>query len=52
MRLNVGKYCFSNKVCDDWNGLPGEVVNAGSVDGSVDSIRGCSFYGAIFDKIG
>jgi len=32
VRLDVGKYCFSNRVCDEWNRLPGEVVNAESVD--------------------
>jgi len=32
VRLDVGKYCFSNRVCDEWNQLPGEIVNAGSVD--------------------
>jgi len=32
VRLDVEKYCFSDKVCDEWNRLPGEKVNAGSVD--------------------
>jgi len=32
VRLDVGKYCFSYRVCDEWNRLPGDVVNAGSVD--------------------
>jgi len=32
VRLDVGKYCFSNRVCDEWNQLPGEIVNAESVD--------------------
>jgi len=27
MRLDVGKYCFRNRVCDEWNRLPGEIVN-------------------------
>jgi len=31
-RLDVGKYYFSNRVCDEWNRLPGEIVNVGSVD--------------------
>jgi len=30
--LDVGKYCFSNRVCDEWNRLPGEIGNARSVD--------------------
>jgi len=24
-------YCFTNRVCDEWNRLPGKIVNAGSV---------------------
>jgi len=32
VRLDEGKYCFSNRVCDEWNQLPGEIVNEGSVD--------------------
>jgi len=32
LRLDGGKYCFSNRVCNEWNRLPGEIVNAGSVD--------------------
>jgi len=32
VKLDVGKYCFSNRVCDEWNRLLGEIVNAGSVD--------------------
>jgi len=31
-RLDVEKYCFSNRVCDEWNRLPDEIVNAGSFD--------------------
>jgi len=27
VRLDIGKYCFSNRVCDEWNRLPGEIVN-------------------------
>jgi len=23
VKLDVGKYCFSNRVCDEWNRLPG-----------------------------
>jgi len=30
--LDVGKYYFSNRVCDEWNRQPGEIVNVGSVD--------------------
>jgi len=32
VRWDVKKYCFSNRVCNEWNRLPGEIVNAGSVD--------------------
>jgi len=32
VRLIVGKYCFSNRVCDEWNRLLGVVVNMGSLD--------------------
>jgi len=32
VRLDVGKYCFSNRVWDEWNSLPGEIVNAGSLN--------------------
>ena len=31
-RLDVGKYVFSNRVCNWWNDLPGNVVRAGSLD--------------------
>jgi len=40
---------FSNRVCQQWNDLPGEVVGAGSVNGfkrGVDKI----FMGAIGDS--
>jgi len=30
VRLDVGKHCFSNRVCE--TNFPGEIVNAGSVD--------------------
>jgi len=23
VRLDMGKYCFCNRVCDEWNRLPG-----------------------------
>jgi len=32
VRLDVGKFMFSNKVCQQWNDLPGEVVGAESVN--------------------
>jgi len=32
VRLDVGKYYFSNRVCDEWNRVPGEIVNTESVD--------------------
>jgi len=32
VRLDGGKYCFGNRVCDERNRLPGEEVNAGNVD--------------------
>jgi len=32
VRLDVGKYCFSTRVYDEWNRLSGEIVNTGSVD--------------------
>jgi len=27
-RLDVGKFKFGNRVCDEWNGLRDEIVNA------------------------
>jgi len=30
--LDVENNCLSNRVCDEWKRLPGEIVNAGSVD--------------------
>jgi len=33
VRLGVGKFMFSNRVCQQWNDLPGEIVGAGSVNG-------------------
>jgi len=30
--VGCGEYCFSKRVCDEWNRLPGEVVSAGSID--------------------
>ena len=32
VRLDIGKYSFGNRVCDDWNDLPVDVVNASSVN--------------------
>jgi len=43
-RLDVGKYCFSKRVCDEWDRLPGEIVNAGSVKrfkGRLDQYNRC-----------
>ena len=31
VRLDVGKYKFGNRVCDEWNGLAEDVVMAGSL---------------------
>src|SRR5258708_1320113 len=31
--LDVAKFCFSNRVCNDWNDLPEEVVTAESING-------------------
>jgi len=33
VRLDVGKFMFSNRVCHQWNDLPGEFVGVGSVHG-------------------
>jgi len=33
VRLDEGKFMFSNRVCQQWNELPGEVMGAGSVNG-------------------
>jgi len=33
VRLDAGKFMFSNKVCQQWNDLPGGVVGAVSVHG-------------------
>jgi len=33
VRLDVGKFKFSNIVCQQWNDLPGEVVGEESVNG-------------------
>jgi len=33
VRLDVGKFMSSNRVCQQWNDLPGEVVGTGSVNG-------------------
>ena len=32
MRIDVGKYVFSNSVCHWWNNLPYNVVRAGCLD--------------------
>ena len=32
VRLDVAKYSFGNRVCDQWNGLPQEVVSSPSVN--------------------
>ena len=31
VRLDVGKYTFGNRVCDEWTGLAEDVVMAGSL---------------------
>ena len=31
VRLDVGKYKFGNRVCDEWNGLAEDMVMAGSL---------------------
>jgi len=30
--LNAGKFSFGNRVCDEWNKLPGWVVNLESMN--------------------
>jgi hypothetical protein len=32
VRLDVGKFSFKNRVCDDWNGLSEEIVSAGTLN--------------------
>ena len=31
VRLDVGKYRYGNRVCDEWNGVAEDVVMAGSL---------------------
>jgi len=31
--MDEGKFMFSNRVCQQWNDLPGKVVGSGSVNG-------------------
>ena len=31
-RLDIGKFCFANRVCDEWNGLSQETVEASSLN--------------------
>ena len=31
-RLDVGRFKFANRVCEDWNGLDDDVVGVGSVN--------------------
>ena len=31
-RLDVGRFKFANRVCEEWNGLDGDMVTVGSVN--------------------
>ena len=31
-RLDVGRFKFANRVCEEWNGLDDDVVGVGSVN--------------------
>jgi len=32
VRLDVAKFSFGNRVCEQWNHLPGDVVSSSSVN--------------------
>ena len=32
VKLDIAKYSFGNRIVNDWNNLPDDVVQAGSVD--------------------